>query len=1240
MKNISFLKHQGLWLVISFVMAVVFFGTHHYFNDLEKKSALSGFSKQNFEKTLHHNQKNIQSQLSLIAQSAANNPRRCPVASLDCVGSDYSFYVFCNDSLTSWNNALIPINQLNHKSLAQQVCHFPNGWYVIHTHKLDSITIYGTFRFKRDYVFENEYLFDSFHPSFHLSSVPGVTTTRGETLVNINDQAGQYLFSLRFNDQKPFYSWHSMINGSAFFLFVLALIALTRSVRKIYIAPISQGYGLLIGLLFLAIIYFASLSIRFSPALLSSKLFSPAIFALAWWLPSLGFFIVLSGFVFTWSLWFYRTAARWKQLTLPIAQSVEAKLFVSLMVSAFFFALLVVSLYILVENANDLTFFIELINISPVTIGKLLVLAFMLFSFLMVSHRMMSMVYPVIKSVIFLRSVLVFVLAFILMSIVTQEPVYGIVAFVFGSFQIAGFYLNRRTPGFIGYGAMVVVLFIFSFFMVWGISHFTRIKEMKNRSILIQNLSFKLTREDDPIAEMFLERMEKGIRNDQFLRQSLTSSVMNHAEITEHIRKNYFEGYFSRYDLQVISCRESSDLHVAGVSNPYNCYAYFANLLSSWGVKLNPSSSFYFLNNGDGRSSYFGEFAYSDSLNSAGAKLFIEINSKPYFVGVGYPELLTNKRDRINIEQYAGYSYAKYVNDDLVSRFGDYNYHLNSLWMSVDTNDNFLFFEQDGYSHLAYQSGTSQKVVLSMPMMTVKQLMVNFSFIFVVLLLFTTILLFIVKPYPIDVFKSASIQLRIQFAFVGLLIFLLIAMCAVTIYYSINQFKNQNHKLMTQKLNSVMVDLQHTIGHDESLGTNDTEFLNLLLQRSANVFFSDINFYSTDGKMLGSSRAELYANGIVSQLINHQAYQALAVRHESDFVTQECIGSLSFQSGYIPFYNYDNKLLGYLNVPYFVGAQTLHQQVSSIVAAIINSYLFFIFLAVGIAVILSRRIAFPLIAIRENIKNVQFGKSNVKIPYRGVDEIGMLVTEYNRMLDELSFSAEKLALSEREMAWREMAKQVAHEINNPLTPMKLSVQYLQRAWDERRDDYEKYMNRVTRTLIEQIDQLSYIASEFSSLAKMPRMHPENVNVIDKLKSAIVLFDKEENIRFEFKSNGHREAFVWADAEQLVSVFNNLIKNAIQSIEPDGIGVIQIAVSTSADVLNVSIADNGQGIPEEIREKLFKPNFTTKSTGMGLGLAIVKNIIVGLRGNIRFETELGVGTTFFISIPLKNGEKPL
>ena len=269
--------------------------------------------------------------------------------------------------------------------------------------------------------------------------------------------------------------------------------------------------------------------------------------------------------------------------------------------------------------------------------------------------------------------------------------------------------------------------------------------------------------------------------------------------------------------------------------------------------------------------------------------------------------------------------------------------------------------------------------------------------------------------------------------------------------------------------------------------------------------------------------------------------------------------------------------------------------------------------------------------IQESFKRIKLGIKNETIQYKGKDEIADLVNEYNRMVIELSDNAEKLARSEREMAWREMARQIAHEIKNPLTPMKLNIQQLQRAWKDKNQNWDELLNKVSSTLIEQINTLSSIATEFSNFAKMPKPKNEIVNIISKIKNTVRLFDQTENIEIKYQFNGLSEINVYADKEQILRVFTNLIKNAIQAIPEGKKGKINIEtklIDNKKRVL-IKIQDNGRGIPVEIHDHLFEPNFTTKSSGMGLGLAIVKKIIDHTNGNIYFETEMNIGTAFYI-----------
>ncbi len=214
-----------------------------------------------------------------------------------------------------------------------------------------------------------------------------------------------------------------------------------------------------------------------------------------------------------------------------------------------------------------------------------------------------------------------------------------------------------------------------------------------------------------------------------------------------------------------------------------------------------------------------------------------------------------------------------------------------------------------------------------------------------------------------------------------------------------------------------------------------------------------------------------------------------------------------------------------------------------------------------------------------------------------------------------------------------MAKQIAHEIKNPLTPMKLSIQQLQKAWDDKSPKWDEYLNKFSNNLIEQIEHLSSIASEFSNFAEIPKSKGEVVNVITKIRKSVEPFSNEGNIDFKIDMNGNNKVFIYFDKEKMVQVFSNLINNAIQSIPDDRRGRITISLDIIDEKVLVKIADNGSGIPKKIGDKLFEPNFTTKTSGMGLGLAIVKNIMEDAGGRVWYETEIGKGSTFIIEMPL-------
>jgi signal transduction histidine kinase len=336
--------------------------------------------------------------------------------------------------------------------------------------------------------------------------------------------------------------------------------------------------------------------------------------------------------------------------------------------------------------------------------------------------------------------------------------------------------------------------------------------------------------------------------------------------------------------------------------------------------------------------------------------------------------------------------------------------------------------------------------------------------------------------------------------------------------------------------------------------------------------------------------------------------------------------------GFISISSPQNVPLGYIEFPNIDFLGKKDDPGAHLFSNLLNAYVFLFLIAVALAIAIANSITRPLSELSDKMKMISLGKKNEPISWNNEDEIGDLINDYNSMIHQLDVSARMLAQNERDLAWREMAKQVAHEIKNPLTPMKLSIQYLQNAIRHKKENLNELVGRVSLTLIEQIDNLANIANEFSNFAKMPQSVNEQVILNEVIASVHDLFRKREDMDISLYVPID-EMIVFADKNQLIRVFNNILKNAIQAIPDTKRGKIDIQLYKENQLGIIKIKDNGVGISEEMKKRVFYPNFTTKSSGTGLGLAMSSNIIESYNGRIYFETEVGHGSTFIIELPL-------
>jgi len=396
----------------------------------------------------------------------------------------------------------------------------------------------------------------------------------------------------------------------------------------------------------------------------------------------------------------------------------------------------------------------------------------------------------------------------------------------------------------------------------------------------------------------------------------------------------------------------------------------------------------------------------------------------------------------------------------------------------------------------------------------------------------------------------------------------------------------------------------------------------------------DVNIYDLDGNLRVSSEVNTYNRGVLSKKMEPTAYYHLNRRKLIQHSQKEKIGKLSYWSIYAPVRDSARSVDSYVNIPYFTSQAELNQEISNFLVTIINLNAFIFLVAGLIALFITNRITRSFSIISDKMREVNLGKLNEEIEWNRDDEIGGLVKEYNKMVAKLEDSATALAKSEREGAWREMARQVAHEIKNPLTPMKLSIQYLQKAIDNNQPNVKELSSSVAHTLVEQIDHLSKIAADFSQFANIGNTNVTRFDLHDVLGSLKELYQADEHVRFDWQPV-KEPVYIEADKTQMNRLFTNLFANAVEACDSNGICKIEVTEQQENGSITISIKDNGEGIPAEMQSRIFVPNFTTKSSGTGLGLAMCKGIVEQAHGRIWFETTKGEGSAFHVELPLAN-----
>jgi two-component system, NtrC family, nitrogen regulation sensor histidine kinase NtrY len=633
---------------------------------------------------------------------------------------------------------------------------------------------------------------------------------------------------------------------------------------------------------------------------------------------------------------------------------------------------------------------------------------------------------------------------------------------------------------------------------------------------------------------------------------------------------------------------------------------------------------------------------YSDTINNKIGYVVIDMKLKKQAAETVYPELLLPASNKSNPHDNE-YAYAVYIDGQLSNQTRDYPF---SNFLKNDTlhEQDYRFEVVNGTSELHYKLSDKRTIVVVYDHNSVLEMITMFSYIFciqvilaIVILLYQFYLSYFARPGNIKIQIRLTLRKRIQYAMLGVVFVSFAFIGVVTIWFFSSRYRESGSEKLQSSMQMARQSVQDYLNNAKAY-ESDYQFDSVTQSANFRNFITgmasgqkiDINLFDNNGNLFAASQDEIYQKGLIARIMRQDAYLQLNNYGRSVVIQNERIAGLSYLSAYEPMRDERGVALGYLNVPFFSSEKDLNFQISNIVITLINVYAFIFLISSLITVYITRWVLSSFNVIIE-----QFGRLNLqrneRITWPYNDEIGLLVSEYNKMVNKVEENAALLAQSERETAWREMARQVAHEIKNPLTPMKLNIQYLQQAVKSDKTNIRELTERVSESLIEQINNLSYIASEFSNFAKMPEARPEELELGELLRRVTGLYRSEQMIKVHI-STPDENVNVFSDHNQLLRMLTNLLENAKQALPEEG-GVIEVVLTADNEMATITISDNGHGISEEVAQRIFQPYFTTKSSGTGLGLAMTKKIIEFWKGKIWFESEEGRGTTFFITLPL-------
>lgn len=1153
-----------------------------------------------------------------------------------------------NDQLAYWTG--IKVIPQTYRSIKEGSSFIKqtNGYYEAIRKTKGNFTAVAFIFVKSNFKVQNQYLKNDFEPGLLSSNNLQIADLGDKDVYHIHDLRNDYLFSVKLDKTAVNYNYVS-IEVILWLAALLSLCLLISSICNYFIHIKQVLLSFLIMAASIVLIRYVNLYLHLPDFSGSVLLFSPELYTLNKVFPTLGDFCLNILFVFWLVVYMYNH--RNKILKHTPGTLAGYAIFIGGILLLIGVSTGLVELFRKLVIGSSISFDVN--NVLSLSGYSMLGVFMAGFGFL-IFYLLVDILLAVDKHIHISPKIKLGIFAVAILLATAVSYIYfhfTIFYLLWAALVCIRVYANRYDNGQLNAVSFVGMILICSWIASIKLNYFESVKEQGTRKQLVKQLE----NVNNPKVNRIFKTVEKQIVTDAQLIRYFREGKYSPGYLKNRFKKLYFDGYLSDYDCKVYEF--NSEGKPISAQNDY-VLDVFKEMVITSSFKL--SNYFYRENERFGFQSYFAILpVYSHDANLG--TVIVELKSKPIHATSNFPELLIDNQLSPDA-RFKDYSYAFYSDGRLLNQNGKYNYNvLNNdfkgklKWYIFKTTkatqeDNTKSWYQPAtkYSHLIYQPSLRKVIVVSQPENSVLDYLASLTFFFVVLLMFSSfIVLFswlwnritFVKLTTESIrwnfglhFEHVLYRTRIQFSMIFAVVFTL-ALVGVITYVSITaQYREQQDDTISNKVTAIAAKFENSFLDELAHVDENTQ---VKFNNFADNFSTDLILFDQKGVPILSTQPKIYDYGILGMRMHAKAFLILSKLQKSLLINDEKIGSLSYKTAYVPIRNAKSQTVAYLQLPYFSNEADSTERVGSFLNAMINIYAF-IFLAIGMfAVLIARQITTPLSFIQHNLSKTIYGKKNEPIKWERHDEIGALVKEYNKMIAALENSAQRLAQSERESAWREMAKQVAHEIKNPLTPLKLGLQLLEKSWKDKDPKFDAKFERFSKSFVEQIESLSSIASEFSAFAKMPDTKMARLSLFEILGQAVIIFKHMDNVHIGYEPP-EVPFMINADRDQLLRCFNNLLKNAIEAMPPERPGIINISYTISRNSILLKIQDNGNGIPDNLRERIFEPNFTTKSSGTGLGLAFVKNSIENAGGKVWYETVIGEGTTFYLNFPESKG----